>query len=597
MRRLTLTTAVAVGLFALACTDERQEGPTEPASTAKAAKPCTGTLDDIQSQICALFRPTDNLTSAWDFYNNILTKLTKDPEAAQARAFDLVNFTFKQFYAGKLLDPDGAGATTTWDGVVTLTCEVLGKVGGDCGDLASLPPSSPSTHATTQICGPDGCLVLPEDKHSGVSVPPEACPSPCIISVNPIPATSPRQGPLDTSLDQYLLFRDFTLVADFDEFAVPVIVGICHLDPGDGDFAPPDAATEQRLRLAHPDPDNSEAIEILEKVNAPFLDCSDFDQFNDEVPSFTEEGADLLQRRLGSASRAVGRALVPILQSLLPEPAEAAVLGSCCLGGATSKFSPWAAVDPFSGGDILSGVNSSDDGLSLINSQTGEVSFVGRLSPNTNLYTTPVAMGVRPSDGKLFAWNNSGDGSNASAQTGVLLTVDPGTGLGTPVNSSTPPQGSIGALAFSSGGVLYGFADRGEVTESGTILVSDLVSIDPSTGVKTMIGPLGSGIRIGGADFSCSGVLYGVELSNTGSERLVTIDLTTGAATVVAPLSPSVGVIGSIVFSFGTLVGSANGNLFDINPASAAVSNVRSIAGFSNPQGLGTTHPCFLGPS
>jgi hypothetical protein len=596
MRHRVVLAALAVSLFALSCTQDR-ENPTEPPSTAAAAKPCTGTLDDIQSQICALFRPTDNLNSAWSFYNNILTKLTKQPAAAQARAFDLVNFTFKQFYAGKLLDPNSGNYPTTWEAAVNLTCAVLDKVGDDCGDLASVPASSPSSHATTQICGPAGCLVLPADKHSGVSVPPDACPSPCIISVNPIPATSPRQGPLVTDLDQYLLFRDFTLVADFDEFAVPVIVGICHLDPGDGDFAPPDAATEQRLRLAHPNPSGEGPIEILDKVAAPFLDCADFDSGDEEVPSFEEEGGTFFQGQVRAAGRTLGRALVPILQSLLPEPAEAAVLGSCCLGGATSKFSPWAAVDPFSGPDILSGVNAGDDGFSLYNARNGAVSFVGKLDPNINRYTTPVAMAVRPSDGEVFVWNNSGDGTDEGAATGVLLTVDPGTGQGTPVNSTTPPQGDIGALAFSPSGALYGFADRVVTPEEGpAYLVSDLVSVSPSTGGKTSTTQLSQELRIGGADFNCGGVLYGVELA-FGSQRLVTIDPATGTVTVVATLSQDIGVIGSIVFHFGTLIGSAENEFFDINPTNGAVSNGQEIDGFSTPQGLGTRHPCFLGPS
>jgi hypothetical protein len=585
MRRLTLATALVGGLLALSCTDEGQEGPTEPPSIKAAPTPCPSS-DPIQSQICALFPPPDLLKSASDLYNNLNTKLRQGRTAeAQARAFDLVNFTFKQFYAGKLLDPNGGGSSpTTWEAVVILTCDVLDKVGDDCGDLPSLPPSSPSSHATTQVCGPAGCLVLPEDKHSGVSIPAGACPSPCIISVNPIPATSPRQGPLVTQLDQYLLFRDYALSASFNEFAKPVLVGICHLDPGDGDFAPPDAATERRLQLAHPDP-SGEGIEILDKVAAPFLDCSDFDSTDDEVPSFEEEGGSFLQGRIGSAGRALGRALVPVLQRLLPEPAEAAMVGGCCLGGLTSKFSPFAAVDPFSGPNILSGVNSSDDGLSLINSQSGEVSFVGRLDPNPNLYATPIAMGVRPSDGELFVWNNSGDGTEpCCASTGVLLTVDPSTGQGTPVSTSTPPQGSLGALAFSPGGDLFGVATA-------------LYSVSTTTGVKTQIGSgLGSGLNVAAADFDCNGTLYGVELTLNSTQRLVTINTTTGAATVVRDLSTDIGRIGSILFTqSGTLIGSSFGGpsgniLFDIDQLTGTVSNIRSTS--APPQGLGVVRTC-----
>ncbi len=57
----------------------------------------------------AVSHATDLLQSASDFYNNIKTKKTdQDRPIAPGQAVDLVNFTFKQFYAGKLLDPPGS---------------------------------------------------------------------------------------------------------------------------------------------------------------------------------------------------------------------------------------------------------------------------------------------------------------------------------------------------------------------------------------------------------------------------------------------------------------------------------------------------------
>src|SRR6188472_4269079 len=94
-------TALAVSLFALSCTEDRQN-PTEPPSTAATAKLCpSNDPNGIQQKICALFPTQDLLQSASDYYNNIKTKLPKDPAAAKARAVDLVNFTFKQYYVGK----------------------------------------------------------------------------------------------------------------------------------------------------------------------------------------------------------------------------------------------------------------------------------------------------------------------------------------------------------------------------------------------------------------------------------------------------------------------------------------------------------------
>src|SRR6476661_902244 len=336
MRPRLVFTALAVILFALSCTEDRPN-PTEPPSTAATSKSCPST-DAIQKQICALFPPNDLLQSASDFYNNIKTKKQQNRTAdAQARATDLINFTFKQFYSGKLLDPPGS--QTTPQGVVQLTCDVLAFVSTtasptSCGDLATtgLTPSSP--HSTIQVCGPAGCLVEPQDKHSGVSVPAGACPTPCIISVDPLPVNqaSPRDGPLSglTNLDQYPLFREFRLSAAFTVFAKPVLVGICHLTASDGGpFAPPDDATEARLQLAHPDPNNSEAIEILAKVNAPFVACADLLASNDEfTPVIGARRPSQLGQFASAAGSTLRHALGPVLQTLLPERAEAAVLGS-----------------------------------------------------------------------------------------------------------------------------------------------------------------------------------------------------------------------------------------------------------------------------
>jgi len=98
---------------------------------------------------------------------------------------------------------------------------------------------------------------------------------------------------------------------------------------------------------------------------------------------------------------------------------------------------------------------------------------------------------------------------------------------------------------------------------------------------------------------ACDGTLYGVELTAASTQRLVTIDLITGAATVVATLNVDAGRVGSILFTqSGTLVGSSSGGphadmLFDINPSTGAVSNIR---GTSFNQGLGAARTCDIIP-
>lgn len=246
----------------------------------------------------------------------------------------------------------------------------------------------------------------------------------------------------------------------------------------------------------------------------------------------------------------------------------------------------------------LYGVNSDDDGLSAINPTTGLIRFIGPLSQDPNRFVTPVAMAVRPGDEKLFVWNNSriDPGTGATLRTGELLTVDTCSALATPVLPGTPPPVILGALAFAPDGRLFGSAD------------GFLMQIDPATGVATQVGSA-LGLRIGGADFTPDGQLYGVELVCGGihpscptQQRLVRIDTGTGMDTIVATLSQNIGNIGSIVFNpaTGKFLGSsdreASGGalLFDLD-TTGMVSNVRPMSGGSIAQGLGFAPTCITG--
>ena len=225
--------------------------------------------------------------------------------------------------------------------------------------------------------------------------------------------------------------------------------------------------------------------------------------------------------------------------------------------------------------DVLYGVNSGDDGLSVLNEATGASTFVARLSPDTTKLTTPVALATRPSDKQLIAWNNSD-----TTTTGDLVSIDSCTGLGTKLNTAASGV-TLGAIAFTSNGALYG-------------VNSSLYSIDPATGAPTLIGATGLTNFAGLAVDPASGTLYGVELSTS---NLVTLNTATGAATVIGALNPGQGIVGDITFDpAGTLVGSAFGSagdlLFDINKTTAAVSNVRTITGGAAPQGLAFAPPC-----
>jgi hypothetical protein len=247
---------------------------------------------------------------------------------------------------------------------------------------------------------------------------------------------------------------------------------------------------------------------------------------------------------------------------------------------------------------VLFGVYSGGEGLYGINPQTGETVNISASSVPTfkapgaaAAYTPPVDTLIIITDfftfpdppesrkvgpGALFVWDNAPGDPN-------LFLVDPCTGLGIRVGTlDASPTTFLQGLAFDSSGNLFGLYD-------------DLYSIDPTNAEVTPIGPLG--FRAGAADFDPSENLYVVELNGEGSEVLGTVNLETGAASVIGTLSVDIGIIGSIVFDPGTetLLGSGFGGplgniLFDLDPATATVSNIRYA---SIPlQGMGFATPC-----
>jgi hypothetical protein len=448
MRRLALATALVGSLIVVSCTDERQVGPTGPASTAATSKSCPSS-DPIQSQICALFPATDLLKSATDFYNNIKTKLTKDPAAARARAIDLMNFTFKLYYAGKLLDPNGTADPTTSGAAVKLSCDVYALFlppGTTCpissGDLSTtLDP-----HSTLQACGPAGCLALPPDKHSGVSVPKDALHGLAFIKITPIPASSPRSGPLNTPKDQYLLFRLFELLG-FDQFDKNVLVGICHLDPADGDFAPPTAAVDGRLKLAHNIivEGETETIEEFDRVVAPFLDCSNFNSTDDEVPPVITLGWSIRGSFASLGGTLLRKAMTPVLNALLPEPVQATMVSGCCLGGLPTRLSPWGAVDSLSGQTV-----------SFFTDQASGETF----DPGGESFST----------GFPLSWMYSSDGGSVNDATAypTVQVIDPTSG---PRNGVSV---TVSLIPVSGSGTLSGTLTRSTSGPDTTAVFNDL---------------------------------------------------------------------------------------------------------------------------
>ena len=131
---------------------------------------------------------------------------------------------------------------------------------------------------------------------------------------------------------------------------------------------------------------------------------------------------------------------------------------------------------------------------------------------------------ARNSQGEFFTVGSVEPFDIFAAQ--ILLTIDPATGIATPV--ATIPldvalEGTVRALAFSPEDVLYAtvrtpFAD-------GDAL---LYTIDVNTGETTLIGDSGTD-HVQGLAFSENGILYGLD----GLGRLGVIDVNVGTITAV----------------------------------------------------------------
>ena len=145
-----------------------------------------------------------------------------------------------------------------------------------------------------------------------------------------------------------------------------------------------------------------------------------------------------------------------------------------------------------------------------------------------------------------------------------LFQINTATGLGTFIGSSGLGFAAISGMAFDSTGTLFASVN---ITGDGSTGGDHLATIDPASGVATVIGPFGTctGVEIpseGGGSctiegiegiaFDPSGQLFGTHSTrgSAGASGLYTIDTSTGAATFAAPIldesgiAPSGGVVG-----------------------------------------------------
>ncbi len=115
-----------------------------------------------------------------------------------------------------------------------------------------------------------------------------------------------------------------------------------------------------------------------------------------------------------------------------------------------------------------------DDVLLTIDAATGSVTYVGDMTG----FDSVQGLAFHHPSGVLYAVDND-DG---------LLTVNPATGATTDVNPAVPGTGDVQTVTVLPSGMIYGVRN-------------DLYTIDPSTGVYTLVAT-GGYPDIRGADFT-----------------------------------------------------------------------------------------------
>jgi HYR domain len=173
-------------------------------------------------------------------------------------------------------------------------------------------------------------------------------------------------------------------------------------------------------------------------------------------------------------------------------------------------------------------------------------------------------------------------GSNAVA--GNLYKIDPMTAAATLVAPITNASGG-GAIGLTGldfdpiSGTLYGITANGIF--GGNTVSSNLVTIDPITGVATVIGSLGRANS--DISFQSNGTLFGFQAGGgSGSNpAMTTISLSTGAATPVGDSGVSSTQGGGLAFGpGGTLYVSPIDNALDtLDPATGALTTGPTLTG------------------
>ena len=221
-------------------------------------------------------------------------------------------------------------------------------------------------------------------------------------------------------------------------------------------------------------------------------------------------------------------------------------------------------------------------------------SSLSTVNPSTGLVTIIGPFGT-PNSITEIEW--SPDGSTLYGTTGggasTIHTIDPTTGAVLSTVLQIPTGAALQGLEFDASGVLLA-----TTSFPGPPVPSDLVKVNPATGVLTTIGATGYN-QIGGLAFDSGfNTLYGITSGLTVPPILLSVNPSTGVATQIAVTTMTAEASSLEFTADGRLVTAGNdGNFYEINPITGVATLIGPLVNEPKLSGLSLrpTPPVYWG--
>ncbi len=373
------------------------------------------TPSDLSEQAAALYPAGAAQDQAASLVDDLETAAAAGNDAAaEAAAFDLATLSLAEYSAGRL---SGTAAAQQAGLSEFLTNAFTGAGMAD----PLLTAESFGTDGVVAVVDAAGGEFVTQTKHAGINIPAAALTRQVLLVIDRLPDSAqyaPTEGPLPTTFDQYPLYYEFT-VTPVVTFASDAILGLCQVTESASAYYASDA-TFAELQIAHPDPTNPATIELLARVEAPFLDC-------DGVNAGNTSAAMLLARRAG-------------------------------IGGRVRKFSPFGAVDP------------------VVNTGTGQIGATLEGETAYDEFGTRVALSANGTRLIVGAPYNNGVGNNSGHARAFERSGNSWVQIGADIDAEAAEDrlGSSVAISDNGGRVAVGsYLNDGGGSNSGSVRVYD----------------------------------------------------------------------------------------------------------------------------